>query len=72
MDDVYDFIRYDIGIEDNDTIVAGVSGGPDSMALIHILNDLKEELNIKIICAHINHNKREESKKELEALEAYC
>ncbi len=72
MNDVYDFIRNDIGIEENDTIVAGVSGGPDSMALIHILNCLKDEFNLKIICAHINHNKREESNKEQEDLEAYC
>ena len=47
-------------LKDNDTIVVGLSGGPDSMCLLDILLSLNK--NIKIICAHINHNIREESK----------
>ena len=46
----------------NDThIVIGVSAGPDSMALLH---SAITNLNKTIICAHINHNVRKESKNE--------
>ena len=43
------------------TVVVGVSGGPDSMCLLHLLCDLKEQLNLKIIVAHMNHKVRKES-----------
>ena len=48
----------------NDVIVVGVSGGPDSMCLLHLLNDLKDELNLKIVVAHMNHKVRKEADEE--------
>lgn len=48
-------------IKDNDLIQAGdkvlvaLSGGPDSVCLLNILFELKEELNINIAAAHLNH-----------------
>ena len=72
MQEVYNFIREDIGLKPDDTIVIGVSGGPDSMALLYIMNEFKEKMGLKIICAHINHNVRKESDKEKEDLEKYC
>jgi len=50
----------------NDVVVVGVSGGPDSMCLLHLLNDLKKELKLKIIVAHMNHKVRVESEEEEE------
>lgn len=57
-------------LKDNDTVVIGLSGGPDSMCLLNILLSLNKKINI--ICAHINHNIREESKDELEFVVDYC
>lgn len=57
-------------LKDNDTVVIGLSGGPDSMCLLNVLLSLKKKINI--ICAHINHNIREESKDELEFVTKYC
>jgi tRNA(Ile)-lysidine synthase len=57
-------------LKEKDTIVIGLSGGPDSMCLLNILQSLKKD--IKIVCAHINHNIREESKEELLFIEDYC
>ena len=56
----------------NDVIVIGVSGGPDSMCLLNVLNYYQKKLNIKIICAHVNHGLREESKEEAEFVRKYC
>lgn len=47
-------------IEKDDKVVIGVSGGPDSMALLYILNDMKEELEFSIYVAHVNHGIRKE------------
>lgn len=45
-------------IEDGDKIVLGISGGPDSVCLLHILNRLKEKLDIELYVAHLNHQIR--------------
>lgn len=59
-------------IQQNDKIVIGVSGGPDSMCLLHILNEIKEQLNIQIYVAHINHMIREEAEDETKYVEEFC
>ncbi len=46
------------------SVVVGVSGGPDSTALLHVLYALRHELGIKIIVAHFNHRLRLESVKD--------
>ena len=40
-------------------ILVGVSGGADSMVLLHVLNRLQAELNFKLYGITINHNIRE-------------
>ena len=50
------------------TVVAAVSGGSDSMAMLHILNGIKSEFGINIIAAHVNHCLRGESADADEAL----
>ena len=72
MEEVYNFIKKEIGLSVGDTIVVGVSGGPDSMALLYILNEFKNKMDLNIICAHVNHNKRKESEQEKIDLENYC
>lgn len=59
-------------IEKGDNIVIGVSGGPDSICLLHILNLLKEKLGIQIFVAHINHMIRKEADKETEYVQDFC
>ena len=39
-------------------LVVALSGGPDSLALLLALNDLKDELNLKLHVAHMNHGLR--------------
>lgn len=59
MEKVKEFIIKNNLIENNDKIVVGLSGGPDSVYLINVLNDLKEEYNLDIIAVHINHSIRD-------------
>ena len=67
MKDVVKFLKENI--TDNEPIVVGCSGGPDSMCLLHLI---KEIFSNKLICIHINHNLREESASELEFVKKYC
>lgn len=57
-------------LKDNDCIVIGLSGGPDSMCLLNILMSLNKKIDI--ICAHVNHNIREESNEEEVFIKKYC
>ena len=70
MENVYSFIKK-LDIE-NQNVVAAISGGPDSMLLLSILNDLKDELNLKIIVAHVHHNLRKESDNEAIMVKEFC
>ena len=61
-------------IESGDSIVIGVSGGPDSMCLLQALIQIKEKkkLNYKIYVAHINHGLRKEADGETKYVQDFC
>ncbi|WP_136607574.1 tRNA lysidine(34) synthetase TilS [Paenibacillus dokdonensis] len=51
----------------HDTIVVAVSGGPDSVALLHVLHQIsKRYIPLQLICAHVHHGLRAESDSEEE------
>jgi tRNA(Ile)-lysidine synthase len=60
-------------LQAGEKIVIGVSAGPDSMALLHVLNRLAPILDITLVAAYVNHGLRleeAESEKNLVATEA--
>ena len=58
--------RYDM-LRKGDTVVVGLSGGADSVALLHILLSLREEYCLTLFACHINHNLRGEESDRDEA-----
>ncbi|MDD4801779.1 MAG: tRNA lysidine(34) synthetase TilS [Syntrophomonas sp.] len=48
-------------IQPGQKVIVGVSGGPDSMALLHIMLTLAAALQIEVIAAHLNHGLRVEA-----------
>lgn len=60
-------------INSGDKIVLGVSGGPDSIAMLDILNQLKDEMNFEIYVVHVNHNIRgKDADEDEEYVKKYC
>lgn len=73
MDKAYEFLMKEIQIKYGDAIVLGVSGGPDSMALLHLMTTIKKAIDIEVICAHVNHNTgRPGQSEEQEFVKRYC
>ena len=52
-------------ISPGDKVIIGVSGGPDSLALLYIMNSIKNELGLTLYIAHLNHMIRKQSKADL-------
>ena len=66
MDKTRKFLRT-LSIQ-NEPIIVGCSGGPDSMCLLRVLYDE----GYKVICAHVDHSIREESVDERIFVEEHC
>jgi len=45
-------------LEYGDRIIVGISGGADSVCLLKILLELKDEFNLNLIAVHVNHGLR--------------
>lgn len=67
MNKIIDDLKLNIG---NHKVIVTCSTGVDSMALLDL--SLKSLPLDNIIVAHVNHNKREESKEEQAFLESFC
>ncbi len=61
MEKILDFIKQNNLIKPGEVIGVGVSGGIDSMSLLHFLNQNKQQLDIEVVAIHVDHGIREES-----------
>ena len=59
-------------IQNGDKIVLGVSGGPDSISMLDILNSIKDEMGFEIYVVHVNHLIRTEAIDDEKYVEEYC
>lgn len=60
-------------LQKGDKIVLGLSGGPDSVCLLHVLKQLEEEYDISIYAAHLNHQIRGiEAQKDVMYISQLC
>jgi len=59
-------------LKSKDVVVVGVSSGPDSMCLLHLLCDLKKTIDFKIVVCHMNHKVRIEADEEASFVESFA
>ena len=70
---VLDTIEKNHLINNGDSIVVGISGGYDSVCLLHILFSLSFELNLKLYPVHINHMLRgDEALRDENFVKGFC
>ncbi|KEK21589.1 tRNA lysidine(34) synthetase TilS [Bacillus gaemokensis] len=73
VEKVDDFAKRHDVLKEHSTIVVGVSGGPDSLALLYYLLEKREEKALKIVVAHVDHMFRgDESYGDLQFVEKLC
>ncbi|WAA09471.1 tRNA lysidine(34) synthetase TilS [Fervidibacillus albus] len=73
VDKAKKFIVQNELLSKGDRILVGVSGGPDSLALLHFLVSLREEMGLDITACHVDHMFRgEQSFFEMKYVERIC
>ncbi len=55
-----------------DIVVVGVSGGADSVCLLHILWELSKELGFWLLAVHVHHGVREDADQDAAYVEELC
>jgi len=59
-------------IEKKDKVILAVSGGPDSVCMLHLFKKIKDVYKLGLVCAHFNHGLREEADKDEEFVRKIC
>lgn len=62
---IHDFIRQHNLIPPGSTIIVGLSGGPDSLFLLHTLHAFAQQNRITLIAAHLDHEWRSNSHEDV-------
>lgn len=70
---VYQYIQQFQMIEKGDTVIAGVSGGADSVCLFHVLLELTERIEFSLRVVHVEHGIRgQEALSDMEFVKSLC
>lgn len=70
---VLQWIKQNDLIPKNSNVAVGVSGGPDSLSLLHFLHHYRKQLNIKVSAITIDHQLRSDiSLEDVKFVEAFC
>ncbi len=63
---------HELGVKAGSRVGVAVSGGVDSMALLHCLCNLRDQMNILITAYHMEHGIRAESESDMRFVMAQC
>lgn len=72
IEKVLQYVNEQQMIEEGDCVVAGVSGGADSVCLLFILIELQKKIPIEIEVVHINHLIRKEACEDAAYVQKLC
>ena len=72
-EDVLNWIKKEKLITEGDTVIVGLSGGADSVALLLVLLELRQRIGYTLLAIHVEHGIRgEESRKDAAFVEELC
>ena len=67
---VISYIEKNKILQDRDSVLLGVSGGADSVCMLHVLYSLREKYHLKLYVVHVNHGIRgSEAKRDADFVE---
>lgn len=69
---VVKFMKENELLQPKQTVLVGVSGGPDSLGLLHLLYSLKDDWDLKVYAITIDHQLRENSYEDNEFVQSFC
>lgn len=69
---VFDYVQKYHMLEKDDYVVAGVSGGADSVCLFFLLRELQKEIPIKLHVVHVNHMMRKDAGADAAYVKELC
>ena len=69
---IADTIKEHALIGRGDAVLLGLSGGPDSLCLLHVLNSLQTEFGFELRALHLNHKVRSDADADAEWLQNHC
>lgn len=72
MKKVFDYIQMNHMLQAGDTVVAGISGGADSVCLLFILLKMQKQIPFRLTAVHVNHQLRKEAAKDAAFTEELC
>jgi tRNA(Ile)-lysidine synthase len=72
VQNVLSTIRHHHMVQPHDQVLVAVSGGPDSVCLLHVLLTLRSELDCSLKAIHIDHGLRKESTDEAGFVRDLC
>lgn len=72
VEKVQRYVRKYRMIEENDSIVVGVSGGADSVCLLFVLQELQKYMPFSLYVVHVNHKIREEAGEDADYVKQIC
>lgn len=72
IEKVHNFSKQHHLLDPDDAVIIGLSGGPDSVFLLHAFGHLKPLYNLKLIAAHLDHGWRENSQDDVAFCKALC
>jgi len=59
-------------LKKKDKVMLGISGGPDSVCMLHQFFNIKRDYNLRLVCVHFNHGLRKEADEEEEFVKKIC
>lgn len=59
-------------ISEGDTVLAGVSGGADSVCMLFILWKLQKEMPFHLVAVHVHHGVREDAQRDADHVKELC
>ncbi len=69
---VFSFIEEHHMLKANDRIVAGISGGADSVCLLFVLLEYRKRMPFSLAAVHVNHGIRAEAEQDARYVEMLC